>query len=157
MNPEVAERMREALRHNDKIKAICSKNNESKKIPVVQYDLQGNRIAEFESFRAASRATGATKKGISDCISGKYCKAGEYQWTLSPGYEKIPAYKHGNSVEVSQYTLDDEYVSTYSSATEAALKVGTKYRNISACTNGCQKTAAGFKWKKSGGYLEQNN
>lgn len=62
MPPESVKRIKEKLRHNDKLMALCRKNNESKKIPVVQYGLQGNMITEFESFRAASRATGATKK-----------------------------------------------------------------------------------------------
>ena len=159
INPDAIKRMSAVRKQSDKVKARCRLNNEPKKVPVAQYDIQGNKVTTYESLRAAQRATGIDRKCISDCISGICHVAGGYQWTLNLECEKIqPFHKYNGEVTVSQLTLDGEHIGTYPSIKEAALKVGTNPKNISACINGHQKTAAGFKWKKdSGGYREKNN
>ena len=52
-----------------------------------------------------------------------------------------------NSKPVSQFTLKNEFIKTYSSATEAEKETGTHYGNISMCCNGKRKTAGGYIWK----------
>lgn len=48
---------------------------------------------------------------------------------------------------VNQYTLDGDYVKTWSSATEAAKELGLKQPNISSCCKGKYKQAYGFIWR----------
>lgn len=48
--------------------------------PVVQYDLDGNYIAEFSSIREAVRAMGGVSNSISGCASGKRKTAFGYIW-----------------------------------------------------------------------------
>ena len=47
---------------------------------VLQYDLEGNFIAEYKSIREAERETGANNSSISACCKGKRITAGSYQW-----------------------------------------------------------------------------
>ena len=48
---------------------------------------------------------------------------------------------------VSQYTLDGEFVKTYSSFHEIERELGVKCYNIHSCCNRKQKTAYGFLWR----------
>ena len=51
-------------------------------IPVIQYDLQGNELAAFESIAAASRATNIARCGIGKVLKGKQKTAGGFQWKI---------------------------------------------------------------------------
>ena len=48
--------------------------------PVLQYNLDGNFVAEFESIGKAGRQTGVNSNSISACCKGKRITAGSYQW-----------------------------------------------------------------------------
>ena len=52
---------------------------------VLQLDLEGNAIREFESAREADRETGISFGSISNCIKGKSKTAGGYKWKLKEG------------------------------------------------------------------------
>lgn len=56
-----------------------SKHNKGK-CPVVQYDLNGNQIAVYESYMTAWRATGVRSGNISNCCRGMRHTAGGYIW-----------------------------------------------------------------------------
>lgn len=51
-------------------------------------------------------------------------------------------------IVVKQYSLNGEYIATYSSITEAGQAVGCQSGNISEQIRGKRKTAGGFIWKK---------
>lgn len=64
-----------------KRKATClGANNHLGSKSVIQYDLQGNKIATFPSAREAERQTGVKYKGISKCCLNKNKSAGRYIW-----------------------------------------------------------------------------
>ena len=50
---------------------------------VIQKDLQGNSLQEFNSARKASEATGICYKRISACITGRQKTAGGFKWSFS--------------------------------------------------------------------------
>lgn len=56
----------------------CTKHNRKRK--VVQYDLNMNYIATFESLAEASRKTGTRDTSIQQCCVGKYKHANKYKW-----------------------------------------------------------------------------
>jgi len=56
------------------------KVSESRSIPILQLDLKGNFISEYESGVEAERITGIYRQNISRCCSGKYKSAGGYLW-----------------------------------------------------------------------------
>lgn len=49
-------------------------------IPIVQYDLEGNKIKEWEGMKVASESLGIGKTNISACCRGKAKTAGGYIW-----------------------------------------------------------------------------
>ena len=49
-------------------------------LPIVQYDMQGNEIARFESVADASRKLGIPTDGILACISGEYIQSHGFVW-----------------------------------------------------------------------------
>ena len=55
--------------------------------------------------------------------------------------------KRIRSKPVNQYTLDGEFVKTWSSATEAAKELGIQKSSISQCINGKRYIAGGFAWR----------
>lgn len=65
--------------HKHAFKIGLKTNNHLKK-PVIQYDLQDNKIAEYSSLANAYRATGAHPTNISDVCNGIRNKAAEYKW-----------------------------------------------------------------------------
>jgi hypothetical protein len=54
--------------------------NTSNKHPVVQYDLHGNTIAEFESVSEAARETNTYRSSLVQMLSGKSKTAGGFTW-----------------------------------------------------------------------------
>ena len=60
----------------------------------------------------------------------------------------LTTYEHC-SKEVHQYTIDGDYLATYSSDREATKATGVQYQNISKVTCGLRKTAGGFFWSRT--------
>lgn len=56
---------------------IQEKNNRFSKC-IIQYDLEGNFIREWDSVKEAERKTKV--KSINSCLKGKYKRAGRYIW-----------------------------------------------------------------------------
>lgn len=52
------------------------------KKPVEQLDMNGKKVNEFDSIKAAQRATGINKNTIRLVASGKRKSAGGYKWRL---------------------------------------------------------------------------
>ena len=49
---------------------------------VVQYDLDGNFIAEYHSQSEAARVVGVDRQGINSCCNGRRKSTGKFQWKL---------------------------------------------------------------------------
>ena len=63
-----------------KKKRTGTRGRPEKKIPIVQYDLAGNRIREWISISRASKELGIPAGNILFCCTGKRRKAGGYRW-----------------------------------------------------------------------------
>ena len=61
-------------------KAAAEKAKEKLSKPVLQFDKQGEFVAEFPSAREAERATGIVQNNISNCCNGSRNSAGGYLW-----------------------------------------------------------------------------
>ena len=86
-----------------------------------------------------------TRQKMSESHKGKKC--------TEETKRKIKEAKKGNPrIIVSQYSLDNIFIKTYPSLTEAAKQTGIHLVNISCCINGRGKTegktAGGFFWKR---------
>lgn len=135
---------------------------------LIQYDLQGNRIAEFDSYLEASKAIGDRSKGgnIASVISGEQKSCKGYIFKLEP---KFIYYDHDlfkriydnyihhntNQSKVSgkgvNQIKDGKIIATYTSFSEAAKKLGNyNWRNaIAECCKGKRKEWKGFEWKSA--------
>lgn len=61
----------------EKVQPLGAKASQKK---VVQYDLNGNFIAEYNSHREASEKTGVCRSSITRCCTGNRKTAGGYKW-----------------------------------------------------------------------------
>ncbi|MCD7909151.1 MAG: hypothetical protein LUH04_15990 [Clostridium sp.] len=63
---------------------ICEKSciGYHDKRPVLQMDLEGAEICQFNSIAHASRATGISRRSLSCALNGAQKTAGGYQWML---------------------------------------------------------------------------
>lgn len=121
--------------------------------PVSQFTKDGIYIATFESVRKASEALGISATNISNCCkTHNQNTAGGYQWRRGKSIKNIGcvSYKvlgEKHKIKVKQFTVDERYVKTHSSVTDAAKSIGVSVSSISACLNGHHKTAGGFIWR----------
>lgn len=120
--------------------------------PVLQYDLDGNFIREFESVKEAREQYSSR---VQDCLSGKKTQANGFQWkykTDDTYPHKIDAYiKNVNqslccSRPIKQLK-DGVVVATYGSIREASVKTSFDYSGIKKCLNGTYKQTFGFTWE----------
>jgi hypothetical protein len=120
--------------------------------PILQYDLDGNFIREFESVQEAREQYSSR---VQDCLSGKTTQASGFQWkykTDATYPHKIDAYvKNVNqslccSRPIKQLK-DGVVVATYGSIKEASAKTGFDYSGIKKCLNGAYKQTFGFTWE----------
>ena len=117
-------------------------------LKVKQYDLNGNYIATFNSFREAERCTGADHTLISRCCDKTKGNrmAGNYQWCLEN--ESLDGYKYQSvKKRIGRFGLDGTFIEEYSSIKEAADRMGVKSQSISNALKHGYKSC-GFIWKK---------
>lgn len=138
-------------------------SNMSKKKGVIQLDLFGNLITEYNSIAYVSKMTGITKQNIQLCASGsgRLKKAGNYIWTYKDNYLKTNdiKYKHNrggnNKRKIVQLDLNNNYINEFSSLIEGAKYLNKSYTNISHCIRGLSETAYGYKWMYYENYIKQ--
>jgi len=58
----------------------CKKISKTKSIPILQYDLEGNFIKEWESGKLAAESLNLNQSCINDVVRGKLKKSGGYIW-----------------------------------------------------------------------------
>lgn len=95
--------------------------------------------------------TAETKKKISDALKGRtdiirnhnHFKVGEMHHTENAKRKMSIAHKKS----VDQYDLDNNFIKSYDSIADAAIKINTCRDNIGRVCSGRNKTAAGFIWK----------
>lgn len=71
--------------------------------------------------------------------------------SIKNGYNMIPGGSNGagfaKGKEVQQFTMDGQFIATYSSALQAAEKTGLSHTNICACCREELFHVGGFQWK----------
>ena len=120
--------------------------------PVLQYDLDGNFIREFESVKEAREKYSSR---VQDCLSGKTAQASGFQWkykTDDTYPHKIDAYTKNVNQSLCcsrpiKQLKDGVVVATYGSINEASAKTGFDYSGIKKCLNGTYKQTFGFTWE----------
>lgn len=123
-----------------------------KYIPVVQFDKQGNKIADYESALVAERATGISRAAICCVCKGTYQSVHGYQWRYKKDEDTVMAIttvtKSAPRSAITQFALDGHRIRDFESLREAGRVCGTgSTACIRKCLAGQRQTAHGYQWR----------
>ena len=140
--PEEIARVRDLARD-------ATKKAHSEKI--IQYDLNGIFIKEFNSFRDAERETGINHGNISKCCSGKFKHTGGFIFRKKEDLQELCPIHNPNATKKPIVEVDchGNIIKEYISMGEASRDTGIDNGNISRVCNGIRKNIKGrfFKFK----------
>lgn len=116
---------------------------------VLQYDLDGNFIKEYESARKASVDTGVNYSCICMCCNNKSQSAGRFLWKFKGSDKKIkrPDKINNRFVNVLRYDLKGNYLGTYKSIADAARQTKCSENGIFNCCHNKQLRTGNSQWK----------
>jgi hypothetical protein len=118
--------------------------------PIIQYDLDGKKIAEYKSISEAGRATGADTGSLTRVCQARDGTSIGFQWRYKDdGYETLGKIRAGCEKPVKQFTRDGKYLRTWKSIAEAAKSLKIEDAHISGVCKGepNRPTAGGYVWK----------
>lgn len=129
--------------------------------PVAKIDDNEVIIEVYPSIRNAATKNNIGTYTLRDILNKKYAYDGKAKYRyLSDNEITKYKFKNGHQIDnktkaVIQYSLDDKYIKTYPSISEAniALNKAKNNQGISKCLKGIYLTAFGYKWK----YKDQPN
>jgi len=110
----------------------------AKKIPILQYDLEGNFMSEFKSLNDASDTIGVVPNSIGQNLSSATKSSGGFQWRFkTKNYsKKIDPYSvNNNGLPVGKYSLKGVLIEHYESLLDAERKTGHSEGSIRASMN----------------------
>lgn len=97
----------------------------AKEKSILQYDLKGNYLREWDSLNDAAEELGIVPSGIGQCLSDKSQSAGGYMWRLKTEdfAKKIESYDPDTIAKpVGKYSLDGKLIEKFKSYLEAGDK-----------------------------------
>jgi len=130
---------------------IAKKFNFIEKFKIVQYDLKGNFVSEYNSQREASKKTNISSSTINSCLKGRFKQTGDYYWFYSNNIpKKIEPYggRYSRMIKpIFQYDLNHNLIGEFKSITSAATQLKLNSCNITMNLKGKAKTTGGFCFK----------
>ena len=128
------------------------KSIEDRKVPVNQYDLDGNLIATFDSITDAAIAVGGGEPLINGCCSGKTNTAYGFKWArvgeeLHARAKEVTQVNQHDGNHVIQFDMDGNEVARFKSLSEAERQTGIERDRIGDCCHGGLDSYGGFKWE----------
>ena len=127
--------------------------------PVIQYDLAGNFIRQWQNYYEAANHYGVSLKAISNAVVNKHCSAG-FQWRkIKKGEDikPIDPFCNNGIRTVYQISKDNKIIKEYPSTTSASKQTGIDRASINKTALGQRRTAGGFIWSYEArelGYLK---
>lgn len=134
------------------LKKIPPENNH----PVLQYDLSGNLIQEFFSFREAAKKTNIDATLISRAAKNNSLTAGSFIWvekdqnfSIKDKLILVNNQHQNKKKKIGQYDLNNNLIQIFNSITEASKAIGKENcrSSIGKVCQGKQKTSCGYIWK----------
>lgn len=106
-------------------------------VPICQYDFKGNLIATYSSIKdAAQKNNFKDDSGIRACCQHKRESAYGFIWRNFNDPVTLKKSNYKGKRKVSQYTMNDEYITTYNSIKEAADATESKWQSIQRVCSG---------------------
>lgn len=123
--------------------------NGSRKKAVIQYNLNGEQMAVFESASEAARQTGGSQSKITMCCKRQRETANDYQWRYYNDIQDVQKIKkrYITGKRVAQCDEDGNILNIYASYKEAARAVEGTSSAISRVCSGTNIRHKGYKWK----------
>ena len=120
-----------------------------RKKAVIQYNLNGDRMATFESASEAARQTGGSQSKITMCCKRQRETANDYQWRYYDDIQDVQKVekKFITGKKVAQCNEKGEILKIYPSYREAARAVNGTSSAISRVCSGTNIRHKGYKWK----------
>lgn len=129
-------------------------NNQTRQI--VQYDLEMNKINEFNSIAEAAKILNIGKTNINGVLTNCRKTAGGFVFKYADDknidFSKKITINKNIGRHVGQYDISGNLLHVHNSIAEASRKVNIHKNNIWGVINNFRKTSGGFIWK----YLEEN-
>ena len=120
---------------------------------VLQYDLSGNFIREFDSVISISDEYGYNSGNIASCCRGVAVSANGYIWRYKDEFLEIDLERlNYQKRKIKQYDLKGNLIKSYDSIKDAA-SFGFNEGNIQDCCVYRLKSHRGFIWR----YIEDDN
>jgi hypothetical protein len=114
---------------------------------IVQYNLDGKKVAGFTSVNEAARVNGFSSAVLLDCANRKSKVAHGFVWRFQsdPYSGEYKNYRRGKPV--TRHTREGKKIDTYPTIEAAARATGLTPANIQKNVKGHNKTAGGFIWR----------
>ena len=110
---------------------------------VNQYTLSCKFIKSYKSCAEATRMTGINH--IHCAAKGARKSAGGFLWKFTE--DTVPLKQTGRKKSVAQYDLENNFLKSYESVSEAARQTKINRKGINDCCNQKTKTSGGYIWK----------
>ena len=120
-----------------------------RKKAVIQYNLNGDRMATFESASEAARQTGGSQSKITMCCKRQRETANDYQWRYYDDIQDVQKVEKRfiTGKKVAKCDEEGNILEIFPSFKEAARAVNGTSSAISRVCSGVNKTHKGFGWK----------
>lgn len=124
-------------------------DNESRKIKINQYDLNGNYIKTWDSIKDICLELNCERSTINRCCNGKqkflYNKYIFRYYNGNTDDILIEEYINSNSKKIGKYNKNGDLIKIYDSVINAVKEFGNS--GIYNCAQGKSKTCGGYIWK----------
>lgn len=130
------------------------------KLSVLQYDLEGNFVKEYESTTAAGKALGVAATNIWSCCLGfskgkrkkKVQIVNGYTFRFKKDYPDVPSridlnITNLNKRNVLQFSLDGVFIKEWESVLDAERGTGTRESGIRQVCYGKYRQCNGYMWR----------
>lgn len=126
--------------------------------PVIQYNLNGDQMATFESATEAARQTGGSQSKITMCCRRQRQTANDYQWRYYDDIQDVTKIekKFITGKRVAQCDEDGNILNIYPSFKAAAEAVNGTSSAISRVCSGTNIRHKGYKWKLVGDIVQED-
>lgn len=123
--------------------------NNGRKRAVIQYNLEGEKMATFESATEAARQTGGSQSKITMCCKRQRKTANDYQWRYYDDTQDVQKVEKLfiTGKKVAQCDEEGNILNIYPSFKEAAKAVNGTSSAISRVCSGTNIRHKGYKWK----------
>jgi len=145
------------------------KISSGRKIPVVQYDMNCEKVREYSCAEEAAIAVGCKKRAINRACHKKLCSVKKHFWRYiwdTIEKEKMMIWQQKKNAEykkprnnknqisaIMQFTIDGQYIKTWNFYKEAVK--ATKIHNIYRALGNFHHSAGGFIWVKASDFKEK--